>query len=268
MIRAKMFPSLLMLSLGLMTTALSVEAKDAVKLDNRIYSCDYVVKEHKNIGVILVLGDSNIAASDVPAQEVSQAVFNVNPVNGLCYPAHEPLMGTVARAGSPWVRLANLLVEKKVYEDVLLIPVILPESSIAEWKKDGRVFTRLQNTLNTLPKQNIVINAVLWQHGQKNDASLTSKEDYIAGFSDVVAVLRNGGVTAPVFVARTGDCPGKAAGFVWEAQAALPGLGENVLAGPDLSTFGSDSFDAPNCALNQKGLDAYVAGWLEALMKK
>lgn len=256
------------LSLCLVLAALPVEAKDAPPTDNRIYNCDYLVREHKDIHVILVLGDSNIVAGELPAAPRLATVFNVNPINGLCYPAREPMMGTIANPGSPWVRLANALVESNSQKEVLLVPVMLPSSSIADWKKDAPVSTRLQNMLSALKKQDITIHAVLWQHGQKNDELITQKEQYQTAFADIVETLRSNGITAPVYVAKSGSCPGKHAGPVWDAQTAIMGSAPDVLAGPDLSKLSPEHFNADQCALNEKGLDAYVQLWHGILTHK
>lgn len=253
------------LSMAFLLATMPVVAKEAPPLDNRIYNCDYLVREHKGITVVMVLGDANVVSQALPAVTGLASVFNVNPINGLCYPAREPLMGTVATTGSPWVRLANQLVENNKYHEVLLVPVILPKSGIDDWKKEGRVSKRLQNMLSALQKQNITIDVVLWQHGQKNDTLISHKEQYESGFADVVEILRSNGTTAPIFVAKTGDCISKATGTVWEAQASIVGSTADVLAGPDLSTLEADHFDATQCALNEKGLDAYVQLWLKTL---
>lgn len=256
------------LSMCFVLTALPAEAKEAPPIDNRIYNCDYLVREHKDMQVIMVLGDSNIVTGELPAAPKLAAVFNVNPINGLCYPVREPMMGTIANHGSPWVRLANALVESNAQKEVLLVPVTLPSSNIADWKKDGPVFVRLQNMLAALKKQEITVHAVLWQHGQKNDEHITQKDQYQTSFADIVESLRSNGTTAPIYVAKTGSCPGKASGLVWEAQAAIMGSAPDVLAGPDLSRLSPEHFNADQCALNEKGLDAYVQQWHSTLTQK
>lgn len=256
------------LSLCLALAALPVAAKDAPPIDNRIYNCDYLVREHKDMHVIMVLGDSNIVAGELPAAPKLASVFNLNPINGLCYPVREPMMGTIANTGSPWVRLANALVESNGQKEVLLVPVTLPSSNIAEWKKDGTISIRLQNMLAALKKQEIPIHVVLWQHGQKNDEHITQMDQYQTPFTDIVDTLRSNGTTAPIYVAKTGSCPGKAAGPVWDAQAAILAGTLDVIAGPDLSTLPPEHFTPDLCALNEKGLDAYVKQWLDILTRK
>lgn len=240
-------------------------AEDRPKIDSRIYECHYLYKQHPGMGVIMILGDSNVTADVMEPQTGLPTVFNMNPINGLCYPAREPLMGTIANNGSPWVRLGNALVNKNVYKDVLLIPVLLEGSTIADWRQDGRITPRLQKMLVALAKQEIPIHAVIWQHGQKNDEHLKSADDYKTGLNEVVQMIRNGGVTAPVFIAKTGSCIGKPSGPVWEAQSTVLEETSDIRAGADTSRIPADLVNATQCTLTDKGVDAYVQQWLSLL---
>lgn len=243
----------------------AVIADERPKIDSRIFECSYLYAQHPGMGVIMVLGDSNITNGEMPPVTGLPNVFNVNPINGLCYPAHEPMMGTIAKNGSPWVRLGNALVNEKIYTELMLVPVLLEGSTLADWQTEGRIYPRVKKALTALESQKITINAVVWQFGQKYENQIKSADEYKNAVTSIVTSLRGLGLSAPVYVAKTGDCVGKNSGLIYEAQGSLPGSMPGVVAGADVAKIEGEGIDSANCALTDKGVDAYVKQWTELL---
>jgi len=242
-------------------------ASEINSLDNRIYRCDQVFNGGKNISAMLILGNSTVAkGDDITVQDGMPDVVGVSPINGLCYPAKDPLMGTVGEVGSPWPRLANKLIESRRYEGILLIPILSPKSSIADWKQDGKIFNRLKLVTASLMKEGISISSVIWQHEEAND-STAQTSDYVIGFNELTQGLRSIGIQAPVYVAQMGACAGRTDNPFHAAQKTLASEKDNVLNGPDLMSLQESDFVAGSCLLNKQGLDAYVSSWAEILKK-
>lgn len=242
-------------------------AKEINSLDNRIYRCDQVFKDEKSVSAMLILGNSNVVSGDIPAQDGVTNAVGISPINGLCYPAKDPLMGTVGTPGSPWTRIANQLIANKSYEGVLLIPVMSPNSSIADWKQDGKIFKRIQQVTSSLMKQGITISSVVWQHEQKKDAALPQTSEYAADFADLTQGLRKLGINAPIYVAKMGACAGHTDSPFYEAQKNLVSEKDNILNGPDLMSLKESDFVAGGCTLNKDGLETYVSSWVDVLKK-
>ncbi len=243
----------------------SFALSDDAVFSDRIYPCGHFFHGAQNEAVLLVLGDSNVTAADVTPEAGVTNVFSMNPGNGLCYPATDPLAGSLAHKGSAWTRLANKMVKEKRYDRVLLVPVMLAKSSIADWKSDGKIFLRVKSLLASLSKQQISVTAVIWQQGQGNDNSIGKPEDYVAAVKELTLALRGIGLSSPIYSVVTGGCIGSNQGNVYAAQQQLSKELEGVVFGPDLTD--TSKFESADCGLTLNGLAVYSYYWYEIFGK-
>lgn len=251
------------------TVAEASPANSLPPIDARVYSCDYLFKDVSSKAVVLILGDASIARGNLDPAVGNVRVFARNPINGLCYPSGKELPGVSGSEGSPWIRSANLLLEKKVRDRILLAPLLVASSPVHAWQPtDGSIFERLDTLLNALSALNLTIDAIIWQHGQQNEPALKDPQIYANAFKDLLNVIRDKGISAPVLMAPTGHCPGSQEGAVIAAQTQIINTVPGVIAGPRLASFGAEYLHPEGCALNQVGLERYAQAWAELLRQQ
>jgi hypothetical protein len=258
---------------GMMSTttlAASPTASNAMPpIDSRVYSCDHLFKDASNKAVLLILGDSAIARGRLESAPGHVRLFSRNPINGLCYPSGNNMPGIVGSEASPWIRTANLLLEKNLRERILLVPLLVERSDIAAWRPDtGSIGARLNALVDAINALKLPVDAIIWQHGQGNDATLKEPQDYVDTIKSVLQTMRTKGITAPMIVAPTGNCPGSQEGAVRAAQTLIIQSLPGVIAGPRLGNFGAEYFHPDGCALNQLGLERYAQAWAELLRQQ
>jgi len=159
--------------------------------------------------VLLAWGQSNIANECDPTGciEPNPNVFNFNLFDGQCYRAQEPLLGPTGNRSNLLPRLANLLIARGCYNQVLLIPIGHGGSFVGEWLPDGRVGPRLTEVLQQLKKTNISVTHGLWQQGESEAAATQPDgESWMRDFAAMVRHSRQLGLTAPIYVAQCTVC--------------------------------------------------------------
>ena len=82
-------------------------------------------RRERGLAVILAIGASNLGNEGDPEGlfEPAHGVYNFNFLNGKCYVAMDPLLGTTLDRGNVLTRLGARLVSLGFYQRVLLIPV-------------------------------------------------------------------------------------------------------------------------------------------------
>jgi hypothetical protein len=106
------------------------DAQDRVRVDR-----DEVMRGRT--AVMLTLGQSNAANSGDTPYVPRQRVFNFNIFDGHCYVARDPLLGTTEHRGNFAGRMADALIERGVFDGVVLVPIAVGGSRIEEWTTGG-----------------------------------------------------------------------------------------------------------------------------------
>lgn len=270
MYKVSKFPRLLALVVSIFAALCMYSASaEQRQIDARVFNCDRLFSQPQRQAVIIILGDTAIARNTEQMATAQPTVFSRNPINGLCYPAGKQLTGIASDEASPWIRMANLLLRKERRERVLLVPLLTQHSPIDKWRPPhGSIFQRLADLISALQAMNISIDAIIWQHGLKNEPAISAPSLYEEVFDAMLNQLRTMNIQAPLFVALTGSCPGAAGGPVRSAQTAVIDSQSNVFSGPDLVSFDSTYFHEAGCALNQMGLERYAQAWAETLRSR
>ncbi|HWG04421.1 MAG TPA: sialate O-acetylesterase [Beijerinckiaceae bacterium] len=217
------------------------------------------------LAVILTFGQSQMAnegASDglfVP----KSGVFNFNWLDGHCYVARDPLLGTTMDRSNFTTRLADHLVRSGVYDRVLLVPIAHGGTMISQWVPGSEMFRRISVALHGLNKHSIVITHALWQQGE-SDAGKTSTDDWIIRFDAMVSALRLAGMSAPIFVAQSTRCASPPNETIRAAQRAVVDPSKNILPGPDTDAMGSE-YRWDDCHYSAEGLSLAAEGWFQAI---
>ena len=220
---------------------------------------------HPRLAVILTFGQSQMAnegASNglfVPRS----GVFNFNWLDGNCYVARDPLLGTTMDRGNLTTRLADYLVARGVYDRVLLVPIAYGGTRIVQWVPGSEMFRRITVALHRLKKHDIAVTHALWQQGE-SDAGSTSTDDWIIRFGAMVSALRHLGMSAPIFVAQSTRCVSLPNEAIRAAQCAVIDRSKNILPGPDTDIIGPE-YRWDNCHFSAEGLSLAAEAWFQAI---
>ena len=159
--------------------------------------------------VILGVGQSNIAneGDESELYEPTSGVYNFNFFDARCYVAKDPLLGASRNRSNVLTRLGDLLVARRHYQRVLLVPIAHGGTYARDWSPGGKMFPRLQRTLALLRQQDIKITDVLWQQGESEAAQdPTESIGWGRHFMAMVAAIRQADVDAPIYVAQSTIC--------------------------------------------------------------
>jgi hypothetical protein len=214
--------------------------------------------------VILIFGQSNGANSGEGRYTPRPRVFNLNLFDGQCYAAQDPLLGATEDRGNFASRMADMLIERRVFDSVVLVPTSVGGSRIEEWTPGGARHRRLQVAIQRAREFGLVFSHLLWHQGESNAGPDADFDRYLNCLQDIHASLRQYGVTAPLYIAQATICDSAPNEIIRSAQrsAVDPALG--ILAGPDTDTIGFEHrFD--NCHMNEAGLTRHAAMWADIL---
>ena len=228
---------------------------------------DTLFSERPTTAVILGLGQSNIAnESEASARyEPKGDVYNFNFFDGQCYVAKDPLLGASIDRSNVLTRLGELLVERRSYSRVLLVPIAHGGTYASEWSPGGRMFPRLQWTLERLRERRIKITHILWQQGEAEAAATNpSAEEWMRHFAAMVSALRAAGADAPIYVAQSTICCNDANETIRSAQRKVVDPAAGIFPGPDTDLVGRDErYDG--CHFSEAGLRHAAELWYKAL---
>ena len=149
-----------------------------------------------------------------------------------------------------------------LFDSVVLAPIAIGGTHLDQWVPDGPFHRRFLVAIEKLARQGLEITHVLWQQGEA-DRLIGNPAMYRRVFEDIWLSLRQYGVYAPIYVARSSYC-GSANTVVETAQTEVVDLSRRIYAGADTDTLPAE-FRYDGCHLNGKGADRQAKLWLEAL---
>ena len=214
---------------------------------------------------ILVFGQSNGANSGDTPYTPRGRVFNFNLFDGKCYVAKDPLLGATEARGNFASRMADMLIERGVFDSVILATISVGGSRIEEWTTGGARHRRLQITIQRTHALGLYFTHALWHQGESNAGPDANSYAYKACFMNIHEALRRYGMNAPIYVAQATVCNSPPNEIIRSAQRALIDPAKGILAGPDTDSIGlEDRFD--NCHMNETGLIKHAQLWTQALI--
>lgn len=251
------------------------------------FPCAQVPRD--GLAVLLTGGQSNIAnfgapAPNQPLYQPHGAVYNYDRISGRCYIARNPLLGTQGNGENVAVRLADDLIDRKLYKAVLIAPVAIGGTYLEEWRaRGGKYFELLLSAVAGLRDAGFEPTAVLWHQGEYNARPLASAraEDgtplalttpireaarlsYLRNDLEIIAGLRAADVTAPILVATATICGTGPEGIIRSAQQAVPNPAQGVYPGPDTDRIGT-ALRSDGCHMSHAGTEEHARMWADRL---
>jgi len=252
------------------------------------FPCENIPRQ--GLGVIVTAGQSNISNTGSPDRSTgrlyqpSHIFYNYNYLDGKCYIARNPLLGTAGAGENVAVRLGDELMTRKLYQNVLIAPVAIGGTYLEEWRpRGGKYFEILLLTIAGLRDVKLEPTAILWHQGEFNafafatggaeDGTILNVTDamreagrlsYLRNYLEIVAGLRAADVTAPIFVAVATRCGGRPDDIIRSAQASVPGPSLGVFSGPDTDRIEArDRSDG--CHMAHTGTQQHARMWADIL---
>jgi hypothetical protein len=215
--------------------------------------------------VALTFGQAHSANAGETPKKASGKVFNF--YNGKIYQAQDPLLGATGDGGSVWTRLGDQLLERKLFDSVIFVPIGVGGSTIARWQPGGDLHEKLIQSIRSVTNSGLTITHLLWHQGESDTQRQTSKEQYQNMFRAMLASIRREDVTAPIYVAVSAAArckkhhPNPA---IREAQQQLVDSINGIFPGPDTDPL-DISYRYDGCHFTDEGLEKVSGLWLEIL---
>jgi hypothetical protein len=192
----------------------------------------------KDTGVLLVLGQSNAANQANKRFTTHYPNRVVNYFDGKCYVASSPLLGATGAGGEYLTALADHLISKGTYTEIVIIAAAVGGSSISRWQRDGDLNELLIALIKDV-RSKYKITDVIWHQGETDAANpfYTTTKIYVSSFSSLVDTLTELKVKAPIFVLISTRC---GAGPEWKEMNPVS-IGQRMLVDNRRIFFGVDT---------------------------
>lgn len=204
--------------------------------------------------VLIVAGQSNrqaVAATPYVPTNAS-AVDNFNIMDGAIYPYVDPPLGssymlTAIPGGGPGHvggRIADKFITNGIFDRVIVVPIGIGGSVIADWATGGRLQDKFCVTMARLAARGItpattnVTFAVDWGQGE-SDNGVTSQANYQTRFGQMYARLQACGFVGRFFISKESWLANTVDANIQSAQAALVNNPNGLYAGADADSIGS-----------------------------
>ena len=166
-----------------------------------------------------------------------------------------------------WTRLGDQLIERDIYDKVVLIPFAWGGSEIASWRPGGGLHPELIKRIRNAISNGLSFTHLLWHQGENDAGQKTSKEAYQQAFRAMLDAIRAEGVMAPVYVSVASRCrasrPNPA---VQNAQMELIDQSLGIYQGPNTDVLGLE-FRFDGCHFTNEGLDEASKLWVDAIIR-
>lgn len=212
------------------------------------------------IKVLVLLGQSNIVNSGQGGTHTlvnTTKVHNLNIWDGGLYRAADPLLGGDGIYSCMGTKLGDTLVTDNYADHVVLVPVAIGATTVAQWAAGGICNHRIGVAFRRIAAVGLTPTHVLWQQGESDQPS-TTQNAYTTSLNSVISTIQ-GFTNAKIFVSKTSWLGGSVSAAVQAAQTASWN-GTTVIQGPN-----TDSLDSSNRTANTdftfNGMTAVAALW-------
>ena len=146
----------------------------------------------------------------------------------------------------------------------MLTVLAVDASSVSDWTREGPLSDELRKLVDALRDNHVIVSAVLWQQGEADALAGVSREQYAASLGLLIRRLREGGISAPVLLARSTRCRTAGSDNIRDGVALVVAREANVFLGPDTDVFGN-ALRRDGCHFNDAGLGLAAEAWREVL---
>ncbi len=216
----------------------------------------------KKLMVALTFGQSNSANYGETRYSSTENVFNY--FRGKIYLAKDPLLGADGINGSVWTRLGDKLIKKKLYQNIIFVPIGVGGSSIAQWSPGGNLHKRLLHNIRHVKRSGLKFTHLLWHQGESDAYPLrTPKNEYKYHFKKIIKSIREEGVEAPIYISIASNSKLNGNNEVATAQKELVN-NIDILLGPNTDKLGP-TYRYDGVHFTTEGLEKFSNSWVKIL---
>lgn len=226
--------------------------------------------------VLFVIGQSlceDIVPTAYPPANPTK-LDNLNEADGGIYRAEDPLLGTTysinngvpySGPGNPYLRVADTLVSNGKFDRVILVPLCIGATLVADWAPGGKFSGNFQVAMNRLAAKGIVAGvnvtfAGVWAQGVADAVAGTSQSAYTNSLNAFITASRASGFAGLWFI-NTESWNGAAVNAGIQAgQAATINHGAGVWAGANEDILINNACSASACRIPKDNLHWSGAG--------
>jgi lysophospholipase L1-like esterase len=216
--------------------------------------------------VMVTVGQSLITNNVAGSYACGTKVHNLCLDNGGVYQAVQPLLGCSISGGEVRpsnyaMHLADKLIAAGHYDRVIIAPIGIGGTTVAQWEQGGVCNHRIGVLANRLAAQGYVPDMILWHQGE-SDHGITPST-YTRRLRSVIDTFRANGLSAPFLVAQASWNLGVTDANVRAGQAgAVKGAG--IFSGPNFDTL-DNTYRDDTTHFNQLGAEAASSMWLSSI---
>lgn len=185
----------------------------------------------EDTAVFIVAGQSHVGnyATGTFTPTNGSKLDNLNIIDGGVYAAADPALGTDG-TGAHWpYRMADAMITAGMYDRVILVPIALNGTAVAEWAPGGAYSSKLTVAFARCAALSLPVTGVIWQLGEQDKILGTSQAAWEASFDAMVAAQVALGNNVPWFVVKSTMVTNAVSATIQAAQDAV--LGGSVYTG-------------------------------------
>lgn len=216
--------------------------------------------------VIVVFAGSN--GGNWTGQRVaSNSGHAFNYLDGKCYAAGSPLLGADNTMGEYWTLLADQLVQRGLYDNVILSVTSVGGSMASDWAPGGK----LSGLMSDVAKD--VLSAyrptrIIWDMGEDDHLPGNDPVKFTSDYEKIVAAMRSSGLTAPIYLTLATKCmpddyPWSPDNPIAKAERALPARINGLTIGVDRDALIKTLDRRDDCHLGATGAAKMAQAWVE-----
>lgn len=256
---------------------LSKETLDSINQDTKgkTLSTQVVDPAIRNL-VLIVIGQS--LCEDIVPSAYSPAnptkLDNLTEANGAIYRAEDPLLGTTysinagvpySGPGNPYLRVADTLVTNNKFDRVILVPLCIGATLVADWAPGGKFGNNLQVAMYRLAERGIapgvnVTFAGVWAQGVADAVAGTSQSAYTNSLNAFITASRTSGFAGLWFINTESWNSAVVNAAIQAGQAAVINHGASIWAGANEDILINNVCSGLNCRLVKDNLHWSDAG--------
>jgi hypothetical protein len=222
--------------------------------------------------VMVYIGQSLAATSSTGAAIVptnDSHVFNFNIYDSGLYPCRNPVLGAAQAVfstlpvNSPGCSIGDTLVTNAVFTDVVVVPIAIGGTTVADWSSGGAINNRIAVTVGQLAKKGLTTASgftgtfyIMLHIGETDGVNGTSRANMATGVRNMAAAFVSAGTgTSRFFVATESMTGGITVANIQNGQADAVASGcSTCRAGANWDT------SIPNSGGNRQSDGTHLAG--------
>ena len=258
------------------------ESRYAFDSQGRLISDDLKVpascpQQSGNTAVLLVLGQSNAANYAGQRYRSRFGERIVNFLDGQCFVAASPLLGSTGTKGEYWTELGNKLVASGKIEIVVIVPVAYSGSQVALWAAGGELNKVAVASIDALNASGLTPTHVLWDQGEYDYVIGTTEQAYRERLVSLIDTLRDRGVTAPFYVTIASKClepsnggtrEHEAENPIVDAQMAVSSNSAEIRRGVNTDALLNQDDRYDDCHIGGSGAEKVAVAWSNILLSE